>query len=57
MRKIIIFLMKFSEHAIIFKTIQKLTGKQYCESYAYNCSFRNEKCALKGAENTFKTTN
>jgi hypothetical protein len=49
-----IFLMKFSEHVMNFQTFQKLVRKQYCESHAYNCSFRDEKCAPKGTENEFK---
>jgi hypothetical protein len=53
MRKMQIFQMKFSEHAMNFRTFQELVGKQNCESYAYNCPTRDEKCALKGTENKF----
>jgi hypothetical protein len=56
-RKMRIFLMRFSEHAINFITIQKLIRKKYCESYAYNRSFWDEKCTLKGTENTHKSMN
>jgi hypothetical protein len=43
-----IFLMKYFEHAKNFRTFQKLVRKQYRESHAQNCSFRDEKCALEG---------
>jgi hypothetical protein len=48
-----IFLIKFFEHAIIFRTFQK----QNCKSYAYNCPSMNEKCALKGTENKYMSEN
>jgi hypothetical protein len=49
--------MKFFEHAMNFRTFQKLFRKQYCESYEYNCPSRDEKCALKGTENKFMSMN
>lgn len=53
MRKMLIFLMKLCEYVMNLRTFKKFGRRHICESYSYNCSSSEWKCALKGRENKF----